>query len=54
MIDKDLERAIDMAGRDRVFAVARENGWQQGSSPPKWVWRQIIGQLALKDSRGRK
>lgn len=37
-MDKELESAIDNAGRDRVFAFMRANGWTPYSAPPKWVW----------------
>lgn len=38
MMDPDLERAIDNAGRDEVFALMLASGWPAGSAPPKWVW----------------
>lgn len=36
-----IEEAIDEAGRDRVFEIARANGWDAGTAPPKYVWYQI-------------
>lgn len=35
-----IEALLDKAGRDRVFALARANGWN-GSNPPLWVWQQL-------------
>jgi len=46
--DADLEKAIDMAGRDMVFALARENGWRSGDHVPKYIWWQICGELMNK------
>ena len=39
MTDPDLEREIDQAGRDLVFAIMLANGWHRGDAPPKFVWR---------------
>jgi len=39
--DESIERLIDRAGRERVFAIAREQGWTAFSAPPAYVWRQI-------------
>jgi len=48
--DEALEAEIDRAGRERVFARARELGWQPGSTPPKWVWRCIANDLRFATS----
>lgn len=45
-MDEDLEKRIDEVGRDRVFSRARALGWVAGSSPPIWVWRQIVEDVA--------
>jgi hypothetical protein len=50
-MDEDLERAIDRAGRDRVFARARRHGWGPGSTPPQWVWWGIVHELRLEQAR---
>lgn len=42
--DSDLEAAIDEVGREKVFAFARQNGWNAGGAP-KWVWWKIVQQL---------
>lgn len=42
--DADLEALIDKAGRDKVFAVAKVEGWE-GMNPPKWVWAKIAADL---------
>lgn len=47
-MDVELEAAIDRAGRDRVFALARMNGWRD-LAPPKWVWWQIVRQIEARD-----
>lgn len=44
-MDQELEAAIDAAGREKVFAVARANGWGSYNPPPKYVWWQIIERL---------
>lgn len=39
-MDQELEKAIDDAGRDRVFDLMRANGW---SGPlPKWMWWEAV------------
>ena len=40
----DVEHLIDRAGRERVFAKAREQGWG-GHNPPLWVWAQICQEI---------
>ena len=52
-MDKDLEAAIDKAGRSRVFSIAADNGWTAGNPPPKWVWWQICEQMN-QQSIGRR
>jgi len=42
-MDDVLEKAIDEAGRDKVFQRARDIGWRD--APPKWVWWGIIAEL---------
>ena len=44
-MDSELEKAIDRVGRDKVFALAKANGWGPSSSPPKHVWWGIVRQL---------
>ena len=44
-MDKELEKAIEEVGRGRVFAYARENGWDSHAAPPKWVWWGIVAEL---------
>lgn len=48
--DMELERAIADLGRERVFAVARANGWSAWESPPKWVWWNIVAELRGRDA----
>lgn len=36
--DDALERAIDEAGRDKVFALARASGWDGYMAVPKAYW----------------
>lgn len=38
MIDQELEKAIDEAGREKVFAIAKANGWDGSMSVPKGFW----------------
>lgn len=52
MTDEELERAIDLAGRDKVFARARQYGWTAADMPPRYVWTGIIAELA-RESAGR-
>jgi hypothetical protein len=49
-MDEELERAIDRAGRDHVFARAQSYGWGSGSTPPAWVWWHIVQELILEQS----
>ena len=53
MTDADLERAIDLAGRDRVFARARRYGWTSNDIPPRYVWTGIVAELRRDDERNR-
>jgi hypothetical protein len=46
-----LERAIDDVGRDRVFAKARELGWNSGDMPPLFVWFGIVKELRGTNER---
>lgn len=39
-----VERMINEAGRDRVFAKARELGWTTGGAP-LWVWANICSDI---------
>ena len=40
-----VEAAIDAAGRDEVFALARVNGWTVANPPPLWVWNQLAAEV---------
>lgn len=40
-----VERMIDKAGRNRVFARARELGWSPPFAPPLWVWAAICDEI---------
>jgi hypothetical protein len=51
MIDEELERAIDRAGRDRVFARARRHVWWAGSTPAGWILWGIVRELTLEEAR---
>lgn len=44
MIEPDvkLEKALDKAGRDKVFDYLRSMGWLTTAPPPKWVWWAAI------------
>jgi hypothetical protein len=44
MSDEELERQIDEAGRNAVFARASAHGWKN-VPPPKWVWYQIVAEV---------
>lgn len=50
-MSEELEKLIDKAGRDRVFATARYNGWSFYNLPPEWVWKSICYELLQKDTR---
>jgi len=43
MLDLELEREIDEAGREEVFARARALGWE--GPVEKWIWRSIIDDI---------
>lgn len=43
--DAELEREIDLAGRDEVFARARQLGWNWPDSPPAYVWWSIVADV---------
>lgn len=43
-----LETAITEVGRDRVFAMARANGWTGGDLVPVWVWHGIVAELRAR------
>lgn len=43
-MNEALEKAIDEAGRDRVFARARSYGWSDGGAP-EWVWWGIVHEV---------
>jgi hypothetical protein len=43
-MDIELEKAIDEAGRDKVFQRAREIGWMN-DCPPAWVWWGIVNEI---------
>lgn len=40
-----VEAHIDRAGRDAVFARARELGWTSHNPAPLWVWNQIAAEI---------
>lgn len=42
MIDNELEKAIDEAGREAVFAIMRAAGWSSVDQPPKWAWWEAV------------
>lgn len=44
-MDEELEKAIDEAGREAVFAVVRSAGWTPGESLPKWIWESAVRQV---------
>jgi hypothetical protein len=56
--DAALEAAIDGVGREKVFGGARTAGWYGDSTPPKWVWWEIVrdlereGRAALSETEG--
>lgn len=43
--DPELEAMIDKAGRDAVFARARQYGWSANLPPPAYVWRGIATEI---------
>jgi hypothetical protein len=45
-----VEQLITEAGRERVFARARELGWTNGALPPLWVWNQIAMEIIAQRS----
>lgn len=47
-LDDELEVRIDRMGRERVFNYARSRGLT--IAPPKWVWEQILADLAASNS----
>jgi hypothetical protein len=44
-MDHELEAAIDRAGRDAVFLLARAYGWYPPYAPPKWVWWGLVREV---------
>lgn len=44
-MDEELEKEIDDAGREAVFARARANGWSVDNPPPKWVWQGLCHEV---------
>jgi hypothetical protein len=44
-MDEHLERAIDEAGRENVFALILSAGWSPNYSIPKWVWWSAVRQV---------
>lgn len=52
-MDKNLERAIDRAGREQVFTRAYEYGWGPYDLPPKWVWYGIVAEI-LEEQPGEQ
>lgn len=46
MINENLEAAIDLAGREKVFAYVRANGWTSQMAVPVWVWQQAVYEVA--------
>ncbi len=40
--EKDIEKALDNAGRFAVFDLMRACGWTGKDTPPKWVWWEAI------------
>lgn len=50
--DPELEQAIDSVGRQRVFNLARANGWRPGTAPPKWVWWELVRRVEAARQNG--
>lgn len=50
-MDEELEKLIDEAGRDKVFARARTLGWRYGDMIEKWMWRQICYEMMSDQPR---
>lgn len=48
-MDQSIERMIDEAGREAVFARAEALGWPPGSAVPTWVWQQIAAEVKRGD-----
>ena len=53
MSDRELEAAIDAAGRDRIFAIMRTAGWHSEDRPPLWVWWLAVYEAAQTSESGR-
>jgi len=51
MIDIELEKQIDRAGRDKVFAIMRQNGWYGNDAPPKIAWHMAIEKALQEKNR---
>lgn len=47
-----LEKAIDAVGRDKVFALARANGWSMANTPPPYIWWSIVNELRAITNEG--
>lgn len=43
-MDQELEKAIDEAGREKVFERAKERGWLN-ETPPVWVWWGLVREV---------
>lgn len=43
-MNEALEKAIDDAGRDKVFARARSYGWDSGGAP-EFIWWGIVREV---------
>lgn len=39
-LDEEFERMIDLAGRQKVFAIVRKAGWTVADSIPLYVWME--------------
>ncbi len=44
-MDKELEKAIDDAGREAVCNVIRANGLSANDSVPEWIWWTAVRQV---------
>jgi len=50
MMDEQLEMAIERVGRQRVFAMAKVNGWTAADQIPKYIWWGIVLELQANPS----
>lgn len=48
-----VEKLLDEAGRDAVFARARDLGWADGGAP-LWVWKEIAAELIFEKLKAKE